>query len=304
MVDSENFNLIYYFNNIKAELLTKEEEERLFINLKPCQEAMGKTFKRNKLLHECFICKPIKEKLVISNLRYVVKIAKTYESKKSLSLSDLIQEGNLGLIKAISKFNIDKGYRFTTYATWWIRQYIVRALGEQSRNIRLPINKVELASKVLGDFRNKSLKEESLQSFMEREKYKNILGLMEIIQIYMNEDPSLDSEFENDNGTTNKLYNLIESGIGSAECQVLRQGVKNKLEEVIKRLPDKINIDVISRRFGLIEYYGSEPQTLECIGKVYGVTRERIRQREYVSLQKMKWIIEHNEEYSDLFKYI
>jgi RNA polymerase primary sigma factor len=293
----------FFFKSLKQELLTPEEERDLFLKIKPCQKLMHETF-RSKKIHECSICKPIRERLIVLNLRFVVKIAKDYVYK-GLPFLDLIQEGNMGVMIAINKFKVEKGFKFSTYATWWIRHSIIRALGEKTGIIRLPMNKVELIKKVLYDFKVNRLEQEGLYSFLERKKYKNTFSLISDIQIHMNEMLSLDIEADNDDNGNKKdnFYFFVASDIESAEYQVLRNNIRNQLNEIIRNLSTKIDTDIISRRYGMLKFYGDKKQTLEKVGEIHGLTKERIRQKENEILKKMKRVIEYNEKYSDILLY-
>lgn len=223
------------------------------------------------------------DELVSHNLRLVVSIAKRYRGC-GISLLDLIQEGNIGLMKAAEKFDLEKGCRFNTHATWWIRQTINRALADKSRTIRIPSNVSELVNKIkkvstpmiqkLNRF--PTSQELSTELSIEIEKIETALDMSQMIS-------SLDVPIGEDEETSvgdliadphleNPLKKLTE------ECN------KEIIEAVLSTLTPR-EADVLRRRFGLET---GEPQTLEEIGQSYGVTRERIRQIETKAMRKMR----------------
>ncbi len=225
-----------------------------------------------------------KSRLVECNLRLVISIAKRYIGK-GLSFSDLIQEGNIGLMKAVDKFEYTRGYKFSTYATWWIRQAITRALADQSRTIRIPvhmieaINRVNKASRELVQELGREPSEEEIarKSGMTPERVKEILKITK-------EPISLESPLgEDDNG---HLGDFIEDTMVSSPLdEAIRGDLRRHLEKILGSLRPK-EAEVIRKRYGLD---GSNmPHTLEEVGKEMEVTRERVRQIEVRAMRKLK----------------
>jgi len=235
--------------------------------------------------------KAARDKMIESNLRLVVKIAKRYINR-GLPFLDLIEEGNLGLIKAVERFKLSKECRFSTYATWWIRQSIERALVNQSRTIRLPvhvsddINRMLKVTRELVQKLNRepTIKEVSVQMSVNTAYVRRLMVLLK--KTYSIERPMGE----------NSDYFLIDTieDTSTVSPSVLLEDI-NKFELVSNWLESLSENEkkIISMRFGL---YDKDPQTLDIIGRSFGVTRERIRQIEAKSLDKLRKMVEATEQ--------
>ncbi len=258
-----------YLNEIGASPLLSAEEEVYFSRL--AQQGDESARKR----------------MIESNLRLVVKISRRYMNR-GLAFLDLIEEGNLGLIRAVEKFDPERGFRFSTYATWWIRQTIERAIMNQTRTIRLPIHVVKEINTYLRAARSLAQKldhepsAEEIAQLLDKpiEDVERMLGLNE-------RTASTDTSIMNDSDKT--LLETIPDSNASDPADVLEEeDVHTNIEDCLAQLTTKQR-EVVERRFGL---HGHQVSTLEEVGLEIGVTRERVRQIQMDALRKLKRILE------------
>ncbi len=267
VTNRETASLDKYLQEIgKVELITAEEEVELARRIKKGdQRAL--------------------EKLTKANLRFVVSVSKQYQNQ-GLTLPDLINEGNLGLIKAAQRFDETRGFKFISYAVWWIRQSILQALAEQSRIVRLPLNKIGSINKV-----NKAYSE--LEQEFERpptpEELATLLEMTveEVKQSLKNagRHVSMDAPLKDGDDSSSTMYDVLSSSERpSPETELIHDSLRKEIERSLSTLTSR-EADVVRLYFGLS---GQHPMTLEEIGEKFDLTRERVRQIKEKAIRRLK----------------
>ncbi len=233
-------------------------------------------------------CEASRKRMIVSNLRLVVKIARRYNNR-GLALLDLIEEGNLGLIRAVEKFDPERGFRFSTYATWWIRQTIERAIMNQTRTIRLPIHVVKELNVYLRAARELSQKLDHEPTAEEIAKaldkpVEDVTKMLRLNERITSVDTPIGGE--NDKALLDILADQHEY---SPEENLQDSDIKSNIVSWLEELNPKQR-EVLARRFGLLGY---EPSTLEDVGAEIGLTRERVRQIQVEALRRLREMLSH-----------
>lgn len=276
-------------------LLTFDDEQKLCSEIKNLEKTLSELEQamENPKSSDLYISqkreqtklelKTVKEIMINSNLRLVVSIAKKYQHK-GLTLLDLINEGNIGLIIALGKFDYTKGFRFSTYATWWIKQEIIKSISEKVRSIRLPVymlNKI----KNFNDMQNYLSQQLGREPHIsELATFLNITeGKVQDMMIYSAEISSLDSVLESDH-KSDLLDFLIDDHSGNFIDECIQKELKETIDSELNNFSLREK-QIIELRYGL---GGKAPQTLDTAGKMLGITRERVRQIQVKTINKLK----------------
>ena len=266
ITSSDSFSIDKYLSEIsKLPMLSEEEEVKIAKRIKEGDaDAL--------------------DKLVQSNLRFVVSVARQYQNQ-GLSLNDLINEGNIGLIKAAKKFDETKGFKFISYAVWWIRQSILQALIEQPRVVRLPMNKATIYNKIqraIVDFEQKNQREPSNDELAEILEMKpdELATLRATLTFHV----SIDTPIGEDDDTTS-LDLMTDSSMVTPDGNLIDESLHDELEHALQALTER-EIDIIKYYFGINEY--NQSYSLDEIGIKMNLTRERVRQLKDKAIRKMR----------------
>ena len=265
--DSDNEVLSTYLKTIdKIPLLTYDEEYELALKAKNGD-------------------KKAREKLINANLRFVVSVAKKFRGQ-GMPLEDLINEGNIGLMTAVDKFEPEKGYHFISYAVWWVRQAILKALAEQSRPVRLPLNRsnelIQIVRAKNDLIHNKGISDPTVDEIAAASGLDVTLvkNLLEVTRDMI----SFDSPIKGDEEGDSSYFDIVEDKSQSPEDDVVNHMMEKDVRGLLSVLGDKER-DIIEKRYG---FNGNEPMSLKAIGDEYNLTKERIRQIEKAALQKLR----------------
>ena len=265
VTNRETASLDKYLHDIgKVELITAEEEVELARKIKNGDQAAL-------------------EKLTKANLRFVVSVAKQYQNQ-GLNLPDLINEGNLGLIKAAQRFDETRGFKFISYAVWWIRQSILQALAEQSRIVRLPLNKIGTINKINKAY---ALLEQELEREPRADEIAKMLDITEaeVRDSLRNSSRHLSMDASLTQDEDNNMYDVLKSEDSpTPDKGLLYESLKTEVNRVIATLPQR-EADILKLYFGLDSKH---PMTLEEIGEKFDLTRERVRQIKEKALRRLK----------------
>ena len=279
----------------RVELLTQEREKELasiIFDSRQAKEAFQKKLdegyvpsedEKEEINNIAYQGEIAEKELVEANLRLVVAIAKKYVGR-GMQFLDLIQEGNMGLMKAVYKFDYNKGYKFSTYATWWVRQAITRAIADQARTIRIPVHMVETINKLVRTQRNlvQKLKREPTPEELAKEMgitVEKVLTIQKVSQEPISLEAPVGEEEDSSLGDF-----IADHDTPTPEEYAAKEMLKRELDAVLETLTDREE-KVLRMRFGLDD---GRTRTLEEVGKYFGVTRERIRQIEAKALRKLR----------------
>ncbi|UJH68189.1 RNA polymerase sigma factor RpoD/SigA [Allomuricauda sp. SCSIO 65647] len=265
VTNRETASLDKYLQEIgKVDLITAEEEVELAQRIKAGDQIAL-------------------EKLTKANLRFVVSVAKQYQNQ-GLTLPDLINEGNLGLIKAAQRFDETRGFKFISYAVWWIRQSILQALAEQSRIVRLPLNKIGSINKINKTFAYLEQAHERVPSAEEIAKELD-MTVEDVKQSLKNSGRHVSMDAPLIDGEDSNLYDVLRSGESpNPDKELLHESLRTEIERALETLTPR-EADVIRLYFGLA---GQHSMTLEEIGETFDLTRERVRQIKEKAIRRLK----------------
>ena len=267
---------IYLKDIGQYKLLTREEETELAKRITIARDSTDE-----KIID---LGKEARDRLIVANLRLVVSIAKNY-SYYNIPLMDIIQDGTMGLMKAVDRYQVDKGFRFSTYATWWIRQSISRAISNNSRTIRLPVHVYDTLSKIRRVKRNYVNQYGNEPDIETISKISCIpISTLRLISLYINDTTSLDNLIGDGSSTLND--SIHDSGSLNPEEHNRIKELEEYVIKIIRELSEREQL-IIKMRYG-IEF---EEKTLEEIGQYLGITRERVRQLEKRAIEKLRKLI-------------